>query len=258
MLRLARVGLGHRPLACAPMHYARAHTKAQVAADVAPSFFSTFVRVIAWLPVALFITNHVATLANVRGTSMSPTFNPLPEGNYKNPGPLQSTDVVLLNRLVTATRHYKKGDIVTMYSPSEPTKVITKRILALGGDTVHLWVPRGLDLRPAPPPGTRSDLQSLAYTQLYQDALRDLASEVQEHETGAWMSIKIPPNCAWVEGDASALQSRHARLHPEMKSRDSREFGPVPLGLINARIDWIVWPLNRFGPPPPRPHAPLP
>ena len=186
-------------------------------------------------------------------TDSQPTFNPIPTDQHRRPTQVKSTDVVLLNRLIAASRKYKKGDIVTLPSPTEPNKVITKRILALGGDTVNLWVPRGLDLTPVPKELRQGEIQSLAYTQIYHNALHELATETQEHESGAWMRITIPPNCAWVEGDASAQQSRFDRLHPEIKSRDSREFGPVPLGLINSRIEWILWPLSRFGRPGKRP-----
>ncbi|RKP07301.1 hypothetical protein THASP1DRAFT_17256, partial [Thamnocephalis sphaerospora] len=45
---------------------------------------------------------------------------------------------------------------------------------------------------------------------------------------------------SWVEGDEP------------FHSRDSNAFGPVPDGLIEARVQWILWPLSRFGPVPER------
>ena len=162
---------------------------------------------------------------------------------------------MLLNRTVTARRNYKRGDIVTLFCPKYPNRLITKRILALGGDTVRVWVPRGMDLAPASSGRGRADVVSLAYTDIYQKALRELASEIEDHASGAWLSITIPPQYAWVEGDASAhAPTQLSRLHPDIKSRDSREFGPVPLGLITSRVEYILWPLARFGRPPPRPR----
>ena len=162
---------------------------------------------------------------------------------------------MLLNRTVTARRNYKRGDIVTLYCPNDPNRLITKRILALGGDTVRVWVPRGMDLAPASSGRGRADVVSLAYTDIYQKALRELASEIEDHASGAWLSITIPPQYAWVEGDASAhAPTQLSRLHPDIKSRDSREFGPVPLGLITSRVEYILWPLARFGRPPPHHH----
>ncbi|KAI9222647.1 peptidase S24/S26A/S26B/S26C [Blastocladiella britannica] len=41
------------------------------------------------------------------------------------------------------------------------------------------------------------------------------------------------PRAIWIEGDAG------------MHSRDSNEYGPVPLGLLTARVAAIVWPPER-------------
>lgn len=186
--------------------------------------------------------------------SPQPTFNPIEPEEIVRPSHKPTTDIVLLNRLVTASRDFKKGDIVTLYSPSDPNKIITKRILALGGDTIHLWVPRDANLAPTSRKGLPDHVVSLAYTNIYQNALQELAHEIEDHASGAWLSITIPPHCAWVEGDASAHKPIVGdRLYPESKSRDSREFGPVPLGLITSRVSCILWPPSRFGPPGPRP-----
>lgn len=184
-----------------------------------------------------------------------PTFNPLDPQEQARPGTTpQTSDLVLLNRLVTASRRFRKGDVVTLLSPQDPHRLITKRILALGGDTVHVWVPKGAELTPPSRRTSHDHVESLAYTNVYQDALRDLAHEVEEHGTGAWMSIRIPPNCAWVEGDASVHQPVSLRhLAPSGQSRDSREFGPVPLSLVTSRIEWILWPPTHWGAPGPRP-----
>ncbi|RKP34315.1 hypothetical protein BJ085DRAFT_23968, partial [Dimargaris cristalligena] len=39
----------------------------------------------------------------------------------------------------------------------------------------------------------------------------------------------------WVEGDES------------FHSVDSNRFGPVPLGLIQGRVEFVIWPLSNFG-----------
>lgn len=48
--------------------------------------------------------------------------------------------------------------------------------------------------------------------------------------------ITVPPGHAWVEGD------------DQWRSKDSNHFGPVPLGLIDAKLSWVIWPFARFGP----------
>ncbi|KAJ4835052.1 hypothetical protein Tsubulata_012848 [Turnera subulata] len=47
--------------------------------------------------------------------------------------------------------------------------------------------------------------------------------------------VKIPDGCCWVEGDNV------------VSSKDSRTFGPIPLGLINGRAVAVVWPPQRTG-----------
>ncbi|EIW61263.1 LexA/Signal peptidase [Trametes versicolor FP-101664 SS1] len=48
--------------------------------------------------------------------------------------------------------------------------------------------------------------------------------------------VRVPPGHAWVEGDEP--------FHTE----DSNHFGPVPLGLVESRLAYILWPWKRFGP----------
>jgi inner membrane protease subunit 2 len=47
--------------------------------------------------------------------------------------------------------------------------------------------------------------------------------------------VKIPKGHCWVESD----ESYHGM--------DSNTFGPVPLGLVYAKVSWIIWPLERWG-----------
>ena len=43
-------------------------------------------------------------------------------------------------------------------------------------------------------------------------------------------TVRVPPGHCWIEGDE--------RFH----TRDSNTFGPVPLGLIESKVEYIVWP----------------
>lgn len=49
--------------------------------------------------------------------------------------------------------------------------------------------------------------------------------------------IRIPMGHCWVEGDDG------------FHSKDSHDFGPIPIGLVDAKVSLIVWPISRFGPP---------
>ncbi|OVA09129.1 Peptidase S26A [Macleaya cordata] len=48
-------------------------------------------------------------------------------------------------------------------------------------------------------------------------------------------TVKIPEGHCWVEGDNSS------------SSLDSRSFGPIPLGLLQGKATYIVWPPQRVG-----------
>ncbi|TDL29718.1 LexA/Signal peptidase [Rickenella mellea] len=47
--------------------------------------------------------------------------------------------------------------------------------------------------------------------------------------------VTIPAGHSWVEGDES------------FRTFDSNRFGPIPLGLVDSKVMFILWPLNRFG-----------
>jgi len=47
--------------------------------------------------------------------------------------------------------------------------------------------------------------------------------------------VRIPKGHAWVEGDEP------------FRTLDSNTFGPVPLGLLDSKLIFIIFPLNRFG-----------
>ncbi|KAI8996890.1 peptidase S24/S26A/S26B/S26C, partial [Pilobolus umbonatus] len=49
-------------------------------------------------------------------------------------------------------------------------------------------------------------------------------------------SVKVPEGHCWVEGDEA------------FHSRDSNSFGTVPIGLIRAKVSYVLWPPSRIGP----------
>ena len=177
------------------------------------------------------------------GDGEQPTFNgPVEEAS----APGARSDVVLVNRYAAAVHAYRIGDIVTLVSPLDPSLLLTKRIVALAGDVVRVWAPAPA---PAPAPATG------------EGEGKGKGKGKREGEAGKWMRIKVPPGHAWVEGDArvdivpgSLRAAAHGAQSGRGKSRDSREFGPVPLGLITSRVEMVLWPPARFGRPQPRPR----
>ncbi|GAA0149682.1 protease [Lithospermum erythrorhizon] len=48
-------------------------------------------------------------------------------------------------------------------------------------------------------------------------------------------TLIVPKGHIWIEGDN------------KYNTSDSRNFGPVPYGLLEGRLFWKVWPLKEFG-----------
>ncbi|KAF9247185.1 peptidase S24/S26A/S26B/S26C [Melanogaster broomeanus] len=48
--------------------------------------------------------------------------------------------------------------------------------------------------------------------------------------------VLVPEGHIWVEGDEP------------FRTLDSNKFGPVPLALVDAKLSYIIWPLDRIGP----------
>ncbi|XP_063902377.1 mitochondrial inner membrane protease subunit 1-like [Zophobas morio] len=59
-------------------------------------------------------------------------------------------------------------------------------------------------------------------------------NDIVRNTKGKFQEVKIPSGHVWIEGD-----------NP-YNSRDSRAFGPVPLGLVKGRVVARIWPLSKF------------
>ncbi|XP_050302210.1 mitochondrial inner membrane protease subunit 2 [Anthonomus grandis grandis] len=78
------------------------------------------------VPIGITLVDSVGYVARVDGISMQPALNP-----DKN-----STDYVFLNRLAVRSYEVKRGDIVSLISPKDPTQKIIKRVVGVQGDIV--------------------------------------------------------------------------------------------------------------------------
>ncbi|KAG1753917.1 peptidase S24/S26A/S26B/S26C [Suillus paluster] len=113
----------------------------------------------------------------------------------------------------------RKGDIVALRDPLDSRKMIVKRVVAVAGDVIKTLPP-------------------------YPDA-----------------EVFVPEGHIWVEGDEP------------FRTLDSNKFGPVsrhapifihanasiqvPLALLDSKLTYIIWPLDRVGPlRPPVPQVP--
>lgn len=106
-------------------------------------------------------------------------------------------DLVLAERLSTRFEKMQRGDVVLVRSPENPRKIVIKRLMGMGGDTVRYVVDHA--------------------------------------NNGIEDTIVVPDGHVWIEGDN------------KFNTNDSRKFGPVPYGLVQGRVFWIVWPPEDFG-----------
>ncbi|KAI8391161.1 peptidase S24/S26A/S26B/S26C [Radiomyces spectabilis] len=86
-------------------------------------------KALTWLPVVVFVVDHGFSYGPVNGRSMQPTFNP--DSNKLK------RDFVFLNKWAVNDHNFERGEVVTLTSPTDPKLQITKRIIAIEGDTVQ-------------------------------------------------------------------------------------------------------------------------
>ncbi|KAF7266855.1 hypothetical protein GWI33_019879 [Rhynchophorus ferrugineus] len=88
-----------------------------------PTFFKS---IFFGIPIGITVIDSVGYVARVDGISMQPALNP-----DKN-----ITDYVFLNRLAVKSYEIKRGDIVSLVSPKDPTQKIIKRVVGVQGDII--------------------------------------------------------------------------------------------------------------------------
>ncbi|THV08687.1 LexA signal peptidase [Dendrothele bispora CBS 962.96] len=85
------------------------------------------------MPTAFVFTQYFYGLKIVSGRSMQPTLNP--DSSLWR-------DVALFDRFsIYAKQKYKRGDIVALKSPTDPNRILVKRIIGLEGDIVKTLPP---------------------------------------------------------------------------------------------------------------------
>ncbi|KAJ3008302.1 hypothetical protein HKX48_008654 [Thoreauomyces humboldtii] len=132
-----------------------------------------------------------------------------------NPNTSPSNDTVLLDRVSVLAGRFSQGDVVILTAPHDPDMKLIKRIIGLPGDAVR------------PRQGAAEGMGSWSSTSPTSHSSSELSS-------GAGY-IRIPRGHCWVESDEP------------FRGVDSNVFGPVPLGLIDARVEMILWPFERLG-----------
>lgn len=131
----------------------------------------------------------------------------------------ESGDLLLLGKY-NASSNVHRGDVVVYRSPLIPDKSVCKRVIGLPGDRIPLErIIKDSDRI------SISDSDNSDYNRFYLHNSYNLY-----HGRDA-----IPSGHVWVEGD-----------NP-MDSMDSRYYGPIPIGLIYAKVICKILPLSEFG-----------
>ncbi|KAL7416191.1 peptidase S24/S26A/S26B/S26C [Mrakia frigida] len=172
------------------------------------------------------LTDRIGFIQECKGESMLPTL--APEGDW-----------IIYNRLpyffpssptsskLNPIHPFGRGDLVIAAHPFLPDRTVGKRIIAMGGDTVEVN-----------PGNLRPPRSGLARAAAMQEGEWKVAGEEGERGGGAWGGgdyLRVPPGHVWLQGDNLS------------NSTDSRDYGPVPLALLLARVEGRVWPTQtRF------------
>lgn len=149
------------------------------------------------LLIALLIRHFLVEVFVVDGRSMEPT--------------LSTGERLLVNKLVYRFREPGQGEIIVFRYPRNPRRDFIKRVVAVGGDTVHIVDGRVFV----------NEQQLDEWYVLHADHL-------------SYGPYTVPANTVFVLGDN------------RLNSEDSRSFQEVSLRSVKGRVLLRFWPPRRF------------
>ena len=133
---------------------------------------------------------------------------------------LRNREQLLINKLGISEGGLDRFDIVVFTHPDAPRRHLIKRVVALPGETISLRAGR-------------------AYLKVGKDRERELAmpwlDPVQLDPSVNDADYEVPAGFVYVLGDN------------RLNSKDSREFGAIPMGAVVGTAVFRIWPLSRIG-----------
>ena len=143
----------------------------------------------------------------------------VPSGSME--GTIMTGDRVYAEKVSYLFRDPEPGDIVTFQDPEIPGRVLIKRCIAVGGQTVDLVDGRVV-------------VDGVALDEPY---TRGLPSEPLKTALGVEVSYPytVPAGHLWVMGDNRT------------NSNDSRYFGAIDEDTLTGRAALVYWPFSNFG-----------
>ena len=143
----------------------------------------------------------------------------IPSGSMEET--IMTGDMVFSEKVTYYFNEPEPGDIVTFQDPEIPSRILIKRIIATGGQTVDLVdgqvVVDGVPLYEPYTDGKPSYPLTPAYG------------------TAISYPFKVPEGKLWVMGDNRT------------NSQDSRYFGPIDEDTVTGRAVLIYWPISNIG-----------
>lgn len=160
---------------------------------------------------------------------------------------LRTNDILMTERLSRRLYLFDRGDIVIAKCPNEPKNFICKRIVGLPGDKIKIqprftWNPFGSSKSILTVDDDEKELSvPVENVMALIDAADDdedkrktqINNQTSSQRTFRSQMIYVPNGHVWLEGDNSD------------NSLDSRNYGPVPMGLIQSRALVRIWPFNE-------------
>lgn len=185
--------------------------------------------------IAYFVINYfIGTIAGVKQTSMTPT--------------VKHGERVIIERRVLYNKQILRGDIVIIEAPNDSNKLdndndniqakystykgfnkIVYNFLGLGKIS---YIKRVIGF-----PGEHLYISEEGQVYINDKLLEEpyLAESTKTIRSGAYFDVVIPKGCVFVMGD-----NREG-------SRDSREFGAIPINKVEGKVRIRIWPLNKIG-----------
>lgn len=142
----------------------------------------------------------------------------VPSGSMEDT--IMTGDMVFAEKVSYLAGSPQQGDIVVFSDPQIPSRVLIKRVVAVGGQTVNLV--DGVVY-------VDGVAQNEPYTQGESYPLSTAGNVYLSYP------YTVPSNCVWVMGDNRE------------NSADSRYFGPVKTGTVFGKAIATYWPLNHIG-----------
>ncbi|NTV30199.1 MAG: signal peptidase I [Candidatus Omnitrophica bacterium] len=132
---------------------------------------------------------------------------------------LKSGDRVFVNKRIYKAKEPGRGDVIAFRSPREPRKIVIKRVVATGGDSLEI-----------------KDGKLYVNGQAFeQEPMKSIHYSNAGVLGGAGQKISVPANSYYVLGDNSK------------SSLDSRYYGPVPRANVIGKAYKIYEPIERAG-----------